>query len=587
MSDPINFSILTRRIESVTRAMMSTLVRSSRSGVITSGHDCSCCIVTSGCELVSIAQTIPIHAMSGPDRMAEVMKEWHPNLKRGDAFLHNSPYHGCTHAADLCILVPVVDATGSHRFTVISKAHQADIGNSKPTTYMAKARDIYEEGALIFPAVKIQTNYQMEMDVVRLGQMRIRNPQQWYGDLLALIGSARAGESELCQLGEEFGWEVLGEFVKTLFGDTEQEADNVLRALPRGHATGESTHDAFPGTTPEGVPVKATVITNPDSGNLTIDLSDNVDCLPNGINLSEASARSAALIGAFNALPVHLPVNGGSLRRFKVILRQGSAVGIPNDQTSCSLATTNLADRVINAVHLAFAQISDQLGMAEMGAIEGPVGAVISGFDPRRGNRPYINQLALAGTAGAAGPQANGWLTMGNAGTAGMWKMDSIEITELDFPLIVNKRMLVTDTEGAGTYSGAPSCLVEYEITADSMNIYYSSDGVSNPPRGANNEYSGAGVDQWIVDDDGNKTRLPSIGELTVERGHRIICQTSAGGGYGSPLNRDSCGVAYDVEEGYLSQRKARDVYGVVCSANGDLDGESTTILRKQLACKN
>ena len=143
------------------------------------------------------------------------------------------------------------------------------------------------------------------------------------------------------------------------------------------------------------------------------DRSNNVDCLPNGINLSEASARSAALIGAFNGLPVHLPVNGGSLRRFKVILRKGSAVGIPNDQTSCSVATTNLADRVINAVHLAFAQISDHLGMAEMGAIEGPAGAVISGFDPRRGNRPYINQLALAGTAGAAGPQANGWLTMG------------------------------------------------------------------------------------------------------------------------------------------------------------------------------
>ena len=119
------------------------------------------------------------------------------------------------------------------------------------------------------------------------------------------------------------------------------------------------------------------------------------------------------------------------------------------------------------------------------------------------------------------------------------------------------------------------------------MNIYYCSDGVSNPPRGANTEYSGAGVDQWVVDDGGNKTRLPSIGELTIERGRRIICQTSAGGGYGSPLTRDSCGVAYDVQEGYLSQRKAQDVYGVVCSAKGDLDVTSTTILRKQLVCKN
>ena len=57
--------------------------------------------------------------------------------------------------------------------------------------------------------------------------------------------------------------------------------------------------------------------------------------------------------------------------------------------------------------------------------------------------------------------------------------------------------------------------------------------------------------------------------------------------GYGSPLTRDSCGVAYDVQEGYLSQRKAQDVYGVVCSAKGDLDVTSTTILRKQLVCKN
>src|SRR3546814_9552644 len=42
-----------------------------------------------------------------PDLMAESMKAFHPRLAAGDAFLHNSPYHGCSHAADLSILVPV------------------------------------------------------------------------------------------------------------------------------------------------------------------------------------------------------------------------------------------------------------------------------------------------------------------------------------------------------------------------------------------------------------------------------------------------------------------------------------------------
>jgi len=41
-----------------------------------------------------------IHVLSGPDLMARVMTQFHPVLRAGDAFLNNSPYHGCSHAAD-------------------------------------------------------------------------------------------------------------------------------------------------------------------------------------------------------------------------------------------------------------------------------------------------------------------------------------------------------------------------------------------------------------------------------------------------------------------------------------------------------
>ena len=60
-------------------------------------------------------------------------------------------YLGNTHAADHTILVPVF-CGGDHLFTASAKAHQADIGNSIPTTYHANARDVYEEGSLSFPA---------------------------------------------------------------------------------------------------------------------------------------------------------------------------------------------------------------------------------------------------------------------------------------------------------------------------------------------------------------------------------------------------------------------------------------------------
>ena len=101
-------------------------------------------------------ESIPIHVMSGPDLVSASLARLHPELHAGDAFLHNSPYHGNSHAADWSIIVPVIDDAGEHRFTVFAKAHQADIGNGEPTTYAFNARDVYEEGALIWPCVKAQ-----------------------------------------------------------------------------------------------------------------------------------------------------------------------------------------------------------------------------------------------------------------------------------------------------------------------------------------------------------------------------------------------------------------------------------------------
>ena len=207
--DGAHLAILSNRVDGIARKMANTLLRTGRSGVLNRGRDFSACIVTAGCELLASAESLPIHVLSGPDLMAKAVRDFHPELRRGDAFLHNSPYHGCSHPADHTILIPVIDGKAVHQFTALAKAHQADIGNSIPTTYHGTARDVYEEGALIFPAVKVQSNYQTNEDLVRMCEMRIRVPEQWKGDFLATLGAARIGERELLALGEEIGWDVL------------------------------------------------------------------------------------------------------------------------------------------------------------------------------------------------------------------------------------------------------------------------------------------------------------------------------------------------------------------------------------------
>src|ERR671910_834095 len=204
-SSPYALALFSNRFEGIVRAMMNTLLRTARSAILNTARDFSCCVLTRDDELLAMAESLPIHVMSGPDLIARYMKDSHPDLRRGDAFLHNSPYHGNSHAADWCVVVPVVDDEGVHRYTVLAKAHLADCGNSVPTTYVADARDVYNEGALIFPCVKVQEAYRTREDVVRMAQVRIRVPELWYGDFLALLGAARIGERRVLELIREAG----------------------------------------------------------------------------------------------------------------------------------------------------------------------------------------------------------------------------------------------------------------------------------------------------------------------------------------------------------------------------------------------
>ena len=299
--DLVTLALLNNRFEGVARKMANTLLRTGRSGVLNIARDFSCCIVTANAELLVANEGLPIHVLSGPDLMARVMKEYCPELKRGDAFINNSPYHGCSHAADHTILVPIVDDEGRHRFTVLAKAHQADIGNSIPTTYHGSARDVYEEGALIFPSVRVQRDYKTNEDFVRMCRMRIRVPDQWWGDFLAALGAARIGEQEITAMAREVGWDVLEAFSAEWLDYSERRMVEAVRALPAGRATRVSRHDPFPGTPEDGIPVKVDVTIDPQAARITVDLTENMDCLPCGLNLTEACARTAAMVGIFRS----------------------------------------------------------------------------------------------------------------------------------------------------------------------------------------------------------------------------------------------------------------------------------------------
>ena len=577
--DGAQLAIFANRFEGISAKMGNTLLRTGRSGVLNRAKDFSCCILTAQHELLAVAESLPIHVLSGPDIMARSMAEFHPVLKRGDAFLHNSPYHGCSHPADHTIIMPVIDDDGVHRFTVLAKAHQADIGNSIPTTYHGTARDVYEEGALIFPAVRVMRDYETIDDVVRMCQLRIRVPEQWHGDFLAMLGAALIGERELLALGREAGWDTLDAFTHHWFDYSEKRMIDAIRTIPAGRGTAQSTHDAIPGTPPEGICITSTVTVDTDAATIDVDLTDNPDQMHCGLNVSEACTRTGAYIGVFNSIDHTVPKNAGALRRIRLHLKDGGVVGIPRHPISCSASTTNLADRVTSATQRAMSELGDGFGMGEVGCFCPPSTSVVSGRDPRTG-KPYVNQLFLGHTAGAGAPHQDAWLTMLHVGNGGMCFIDSVELDEVYTPIHVHTRRLVPDSEGAGRYRGAPAIEVTLGPVDCDMEAGFVADGNVHVPQGARGGQASAPSDQVRIRADGSRETLAQSSLVTIRRGETLLSIAQGGGGYGDPATRDPERVRHDVREGLVSRERARDIYRVAIGADGEIDAAATATLR-------
>lgn len=566
-TDPVLAAVLANRFEAIVREMTNTVLRSARSVIVSNGRDFSCAIVSGEGELVAVADGLPVHTFNSHMQAANIAR-LHPDLAEGDAFIDNDPYTGNTHPADQTVMVPVF-VDGEHLFTACAKAHQADIGNSLPTTYHPFARDVYEEGAIIFPCMRLQRNGRTIEDVIRLGMRRIRVPEQWRGDLLATLGAARIAERRLKELCREHGTARIKTFIKEWLDYSERLMASRIAALPKGRMDVSSRHDPVPGVLPEGIAVKAVIEVDPSACEIIVDLRHNDDCVKAGFNQTEATARSSVMAGIYHSLGAGLPRNSGAFRRLTVLLRENSVVGIPRFPASCSIATTNVADRLVNLVQSALAGLGHEIGLAEGGLCMGVNSGVISGSDFRNGGRPYISQLTLASNGGPASPFADGWGTYGIPAASGLTYRDSVEINEIKFPMIVDHLRLVPGSAGAGAHRGGLAVETRYRVREGTMTVATNSDGQLFAPQGVLGGQSGALGASYLVHEDGREERMPGFGVQVIRKGQALRGTTNGGGGFGVPSKRDPALVLRDVSEMRETLERAHDVYRVAFTADG------------------
>lgn len=561
-TDVIDMSVIANRLDGIVREMENTLLRAGRSAVLNMARDFSCSIITGDNRLLATAEGLPVHVIGG-ERLGEAMTRRHPDLREGDAFLHNDPYAGNTHAADHTLMVPVF-VDGIHMFTTLAKAHQADIGNSAPTTYMPFAKDVYEEGALVFTAIKVQRDFTDIDDIITMCRSRIRVPNQWYGDYLAMVGAARIGERGLKALCAKYGLEMIKNYIEDWFDYSEVLMKDTISRMEPGVASGFGVHDPVGDLAPDGLTINVSLEIKPDEGRIVIDLRDNIDCIDGGMNESETCAINNAMTGVLNCLDASVPRNAGSFRCIEVLIRDNCIVGRPKFPHSTSVATTNVGERLVMTTQRIIAERWAGQGMAEGSNGLGPGFAVISGLDTRAGNNAtFVNQLFIGSQGGPGGPGYDGWVTFGNSVTNGLMLRDSVEVDEQKYPILIRQMRVRTDSGGVGEWRGAPGIVCEYGPVVDQMTAHYVTDGNVNPPRGVAGGGDAAPSEPYVLREGGDEISAPLIGSVTLARGEMVGHRLSGGGGYGNPHDRPAESVRTDVLAGFVSLASARDDYGV------------------------
>jgi N-methylhydantoinase B len=162
-----------------------------------------------------------------------------------------------------------------------------------------------------------------------------------------------------------------------------------------------------------------------------------------------------------------------------------------------------------------------------------------------------------------------------------------VEFTETRFPIRVERLALAMDSGGAGRRRGGLGYLKEFRPLADS---YFLS--VADRSILACWGLAGGRAGQPFrvtIDPGGPGERiLPGlVDDEPVPAGTLVRVETTGGGGWGDPLEREPSLVVLDVVQGKVSARAAREDYGVVLATGPDRetahDAAATAALRSRL----
>jgi len=116
---------------------------------------------------------------------------------------------------------------------------------------------------------------------------------------------------------------------------------------------------------------------------------------------------------------------------------------------------------------------------------------------------------------------------------------------------------------------------------ADEAVLQLRADRLRFAPYGLNGGDAGGPSGNWLGEGDA-RGAIPGKVTMVMRRGQLLTHHQAGGGGHGDPFLRAPEAVARDVWNEKVSERAARERYGVAIDTNGKIDAQKTARIRSK-----
>ena len=310
-NDPITLEIIQNSLQAAADEMFAAMRKTAMSSIIYEVLDMGTGITDAEGKIASSGAGIPAFIGVLDKSVQVILKKFDKpgDIKPGDVFITNDPYHGgVTHLNDLVLAMPVF-AEGNLIAWTANIAHNSDVGGMAPGSLTGEATEIFQEG-LRLPAVKLISEGETQHSMMEIISVNSRMPDFILGDVWAAIASVRVGSKRLKELAAKYGVTTFKTAMDSFMEFGEAVAKAELKKLPKGKF--ELSEDQDDGRV---FNVKVTITDD----EFIVDLWDNPDQDAGPTNTSRDGTMICAQMVFKSLTAPDTPANDGSFRPLKVL----------------------------------------------------------------------------------------------------------------------------------------------------------------------------------------------------------------------------------------------------------------------------